>query len=245
MPTTGISLLATQVAHRTDKITVRKPWGLLFHTTGGGITPKAKKSGKKPIEVALDWYAKSQGATGGQGANGYPWGGPGYVMDHDGTLYQIANETTWTNHCGGPYRQIYLSGKWVAKCSPRAVAEWHRRWPGYSSPQALFPSKSPNADYIGVEMIPCGDGFGTPMNQWLKFTKKQHDSCIALAIDVAARNKFPKGWERTPRLLGHEDVQLIDRQDKGGGWDPGYLREVPYFDFEYVRAGIGKVVLIG
>lgn len=230
----GISPLAKQIQGRKTAITTRKPWGLLFHTTGGGITPKAKKTGKKPVDVAIQCYLDSQ-----NGSNGYPWGGPTYVMDHDGTLYQLADESTKTNHAGGDDREKYLDGTWINHCSKPAVAYWHAHWaPKFSNPQQLYPSKSANTDYIGVEMIPCGDGFGQPMAPGLRFTKAQHDAAIRLALDVGKRNGFPAGWERTSRLVGHEDVQPIERHDKLGGWDPGWLREKPYFDFNYLRAGV-------
>jgi hypothetical protein len=232
MPT-GISPLAEQVQGRTTGIKTRTPWGLLFHTTGSGITAKAVAKKQTPIQVALSVYKAMQA-----GSEGYPWGGPTYVMDHDGQLYQIANEATQTNHCGAPHRTEYLDGSWLKLASKEMVAKWHTYWaPQYKNPYALFPSKTPNADYIGVEMIPCGDGFGKPMAAGLKFTKAQHDAAILLAQDVAKRNSFPAGWARSPRLLGHEDVQPIDRDDKEGGWDPGFLRLYPYFNFEYVRAG--------
>lgn len=234
MPIKGISPIAVQVEGRTTNVKFRTPWGLLLHTTGSGIVEKAKKTKKTPIEVALKWYRLSQ-----DGASGYPWGGPTYVMDHDGTIYQIANESIVTNHCGAPNRADYLAGTWINKCSKAMVAQWHAHWgPKYKNPYQLFPSKSPNTDFVGVEMIPCGAGFGTPMRPDLKFTRAQHDAVITLGCDVAKRNLFPTAWANTSRLVGHEDIQPIDRHDKNGGWDPGWLREKPYFDFSYVRDGI-------
>jgi N-acetylmuramoyl-L-alanine amidase-like protein len=250
------STIATQVEGRTTSIVKRTPWGLCFHTTGSGITESAvyvRKKGKakgkktlvkratplKPIDVALKVYLASQ-----NGSNKYPWGGPGYVIEHDGTIHQIAGDNTRTNHVGSiveghDRRKEYLSGKWLEMCSPAAVAQWNAHWgPKYKNSQQLFPSKYPNTDYIGVEMIPCGNGFGKPMRKGLRFTKEQHEAAVRLAVDVGRRNKFPDGWWRTPRLLGHEDVGLIDRHDKGGGWDPGWLRAEPYFDFEYVKEAI-------
>jgi hypothetical protein len=250
------STIATQIEGRTTSIVARTPWGLCYHNTGSGITDvavyihkKDKKTGKKvrvkrtaalkTIDVALKIYLASQ-----SGSNGYPWGGPGYVIDHDGTIYQIAGDNMRTNHVGSVVeghdrRKQYLSGKWIELCTPAAVAQWHAHWgPKYKNSQQLFPSKYPNTDYIGVEMIRCGDGLGKPMRKGLIFTKEQHEAAVRLAIDVGRRNKFPDGWWRTPRLLGHEDVGLIDRHDKGGGWDPGWLRAEPYFDFEYVREAI-------
>jgi hypothetical protein len=74
------------------------------------------------------------------------------------------------------------------------------------------------------------------MRAGLRFTRAQHDTVAAPAIDIVDRNGWPSGeeWWRTPRLLGHEDLKPISRHDKGGGWDPGYLRDEPYFDWSYV-----------
>jgi N-acetyl-anhydromuramyl-L-alanine amidase AmpD len=77
------------------------------------------------------------------------------------------------------------------------------------------------------------------MRPGLLFTEAQHRALVALGRDLAARHGWPAGWGRTPRLVGHEDVQLLERQDAGGGWDPGALRAKPYIDFEFIRARVG------
>lgn len=227
------SSLAKKVPNVRDpnKASFRMPWGFLIHTCGGGVTDYAKKHNKKPIDVAIKIYIDSQ-----NGSNGYFWGGPHYVCDHDGTLYQIAPEEAKTAHAGSQNRQYYLDGSWVSKCSSSTVSEWKKRWPGQKHPYSMFPNTSPNTDYVGLEMIPIGDGFGgAPLSPGLRFTKAQHDAAIALAKDVGVRQNWPAGWSKGGRLLGHEDVDPIERSDKGGGWDPGYLRVAPYFDFKYVR----------
>lgn len=233
--TVDLSPLAKQVPGVRNPIDIhafrRTGWGFLLHTTGGGVTDKAKRTGQTPIAVAIDEYIKSQ-----NGSNGYFWGGPGYVIDHDGTIYQLAPDATLTNHCGGPHRAQYLDGSWVNACSPATVDQWRVKWPHRGNPYNLFPSKSPNIDFVGCEMIPIGDGFGgAPMAPGLRFTKAQHDSARALAIDVGERHSYPTGWRTTSRLLGHEDVDPIERHDAGGGWDPGFLRLAPYFDLTFVR----------
>jgi hypothetical protein len=241
IPSVHLSSLALQRPRRSDRITRRSSvYGLLLHTTGGGIPAKAVKTGRAAAEVALAWYRESQGHDGQQGANGYPWGGPGYVIAHDGTVYQIADDDILTNHAGGPHRDLYLSGAWVAKVSQPTVEHWRDRWTGVKSPAHLFPSRSPNADYVGCEMVPCGAGLGTPMRAGLRFTQAQHDAAIALGRDLVARHGWPADWARGPRLVGHEDVQPIERHDAGGGWDPGWLRAAPYFDFEYVRQALAR-----
>lgn len=212
---------------------LRSPWGFLLHTTGGGVTDLAKKRGEHPIDVAIRVYIGSQ-----NGDNGYFWGGPGYVVDHDGTTHQLAPDNAVTAHAGGPNRPKYFDGTWASKF-PAATAQWRAKWsPKFVHPYQLFPSTSPNEDYVGCEMIPCGDGFGTPMRPGLRFSKAQHDAAIALGIELGQRHSWPKGWAAANRLVGHEDVEVLERSDAGGGWDPGWLRASPYFDFAYVRAGI-------
>lgn len=226
---------AVQVPRRSDEITRRaRAWGFLIHTTGRGLVDKARKKGLSPIKVALDWYRDSQ-----NGANGYPWGGPGYVLDHDGKIYQIADDLVLTNHAGGPDRARYLDGSWARMVSPETLARWRAQWPRHKSPQSLYPSRSANADYVGLEMIPCGAGFGTPMRPGLLFTKAQHDAVAALGRDLALRHGWPAGWAKTGRLVGHEDVQPLQRSDARGGWDPGHLRARPYFDFPAIRLALG------
>lgn len=215
----------------------REEWGLLVHTTGGGITDKAKKKSRHPLEVAIDWYRESQ-----NGANGYKWGGPTYVGDHDGGLYQLAPDNVKTAHAGDRSdkypqgtRPLYFDGSWESHCSKITVEQWRKRWPGRKHPYTLFPSKSPNDDYVGLELIPIGDGFGgAPMAPGLRFTKAQHDSVARLGRDLAARHGWPHDWYKRSRLLGHEDVDPIHRSFPDGGWDPGALRAKPYFDWSYV-----------
>lgn len=235
--TTHLSPLAKQVPGvRSPKLgRARQPWGYLLHTTGGGITDMAKKKKRRPIDVAIEIYIASQ-----NGSEGYKWGGPSYVIDHDGSISQIAPDDIMTAHCGGAHRAEYIDGSWIHKANPAAVAQWFAHWgPRYKHPYQLFPSTSPNVDYVGCEMIPCGDGFGEPMAPGLRFTKAQHDAAIDLGKDLGARHGWPAGWHRTSRLLGHEDVDILNRMDKLGGWDPGWLRAKPFFDFDYVRNHIG------
>jgi hypothetical protein len=235
-----ISPLAIQQPRRTDRITRRTPFGFLLHTTGGSITAKAAKTGRSPIDVALDVYRRMQGATGGQGSEGYPWGGPAYLIGHHGEIHQIADDDVETFHAGGPDRAAYLSGAWRARVSAETSKRWQAAWPGVASPQHLYPSASANADYVGAEMVPVAVGMGTPMAPGLRFTLAQHDAAILLGRDLAVRHGWPAGWARTPRLLGHEDVQPIQRSDVGGGWDPGALRARPYLDFEYIRFALSR-----
>jgi len=229
------SPLARQVVGVRDPALgrIRPVWGYLLHTTGSGVCDAAKRHGTTPLEEAIKVYIASQ-----NGSNGYFWGGPHYVIDYDGTIHQVAPDDVETAHCGAPdVRDAYMDGSWVHRVSPAALASWRLHWPGHRHPYDLFPSHTPNWDYVGVEMVPIGEGFGgEPMEPDLRFTKAQHDAAVALGRDVAARNGFPPGWALSARLCGHEDVDPISRHDVGGGWDPGFLRDRPYFDFAYVRS---------
>ena len=236
---TDFSSLAKRVSGvrdpNRDGVT-RTPWGLAIHTTGGGVTDKARREGRRPIDVAIAEYIKSQ-----NGSNRYPWGGPTYVMDHDGTLYQIAPDSILTHHSGGPHAADYRSGTWINQVSAATVQQWRKQWPNNQHPYTLFPGGSPNYGLVGLEMIPIGDGFGgKSMRPGLRFTTAQHNAVVALARDLAVRHRWPVGWNHTSRLLGHEDVDPIERHDAGGGWDPGWLRAAPYFDFGYVRQRVGE-----
>lgn len=230
-----ISPIAVQVAGARNPADrrIRQPWGLLLHTSGSGVTDKARKTNRTPLEVALEVYIAYQ-----NGAAGYTWGGPGYVIDHDGTIHQIAPDDAKTEHAGSNNRPKYFDGSWETK-NRAATHFWKQKWaPRYAHPYMLFPTTSPNIVYIGAEMIPCGDGFGVPMRPGLRFTKAQHNAAIRLAVDCGTRHGWPAGWMGTSRLLGHEDVDPLERSDTGGGWDVGALRERPYFDFLYVRNAV-------
>lgn len=243
------SPLAVQVTNVRDPKDgwLREPWGFLLHTTGGGITDAAVYDQKtraklptrlNPLDVAIKAYVAAQ-----NGSNGYLWGGPGYVIEHDGTIHQLAPDNLNMQHAGGQNRPRYFDGSWES-VYPVTTKRWHEVWSPIKHPYALFPSTSPNHDYVGCEMIPCGDGFGTPMAPGLRFTQAQHDAAAALARDCAARHAWPVDWQNGPRLVGHEDVDPLNRsyhqygREPEGGWDPGFLRPNPYFDFTYVRASI-------
>lgn len=198
-------------------------FGITVHTTGRGVLDKAKKKGQTPIEWALGYYKRTAG--------------PHYCIDTDGTIYQIQPDHWMGAHVGiAPIeRKEYLSGAWTAKFKKNPAYElWKRRWPGYESPQHLYPSPSPNADYIGVELIPLVDA---------TYTDAQYESLANLCLDRAKAHGWEDGWAATPRLVGHEDLDAYDRWHKTiGGWDPGYLRAKPKFHweklFKYMNKGM-------
>jgi hypothetical protein len=40
--------------------------------------------------------------------------------------------------------------------------------------------------------------------------------------------------------LRNEDVDPIERSDAHGGWDPGVMRRLPYFDLDYVKRSLER-----
>lgn len=205
------------------------PFGLCVHTTGSQVPVDARTENRPAMEVALDVYTRGPNAA-------------HYVIDHDGVLAQVVPENVIAWHAGryGPRgedrRAQYLSGEWEKLCSPTAVAKWKERWGAtFKSPQHLYPGESANAAYVGVELIPTIKGLGTPSpTSGGVFTEAQYEMLVKLAADLAQRHGWPAGWAAGARLVGHEDVGLIDRHDTRGGWDPGARRERPVFDFERV-----------
>jgi N-acetyl-anhydromuramyl-L-alanine amidase AmpD len=125
-------------------------------------------------------------------------------------------------------RRHYIQGTWKDQAAykhwavvdaynqnkiPQLVRWWQERWPGKMSPQHLYPGKSPNASYVGVELVPC-----LPTDIAIKgFTVAQYAKLAKLAVGIATRHKFPDAWYNTARLAGHEDVNPMTRP----GWDPG------------------------
>jgi hypothetical protein len=184
--------------------------------------------------------------------------GPHDVIGWDGTIYPIADERERVPHAGlrEAQREQYLSGRWRTSwitydcqqrsADPTVIASWLNRWGDrFSSPQHMFPSASPNDCYTGTEMPPIIDGVPglEPMAPGLRYTRAQHESFARLALDRAERNGWlaalladigPMGKLRSVRLVGHEDVNPMDRP----GWDPGALRLSPWWDWSYVGGRI-------
>ena len=129
----------------------------------------------------------------------------------------------------------YLKGPWKERIPRKVLALWERRWPGKDSPQHLFPGDSANEFYLGVEMIPITGIAGMKAaGPGERFTQASYDSLNELLAVLEQRWCWPTGWRKTARLVGHEDVGILDRYDGGGGWDPGALREKPYFRFDRI-----------
>lgn len=248
----GVSGLALPARTRWDATDRPQGWrgrvfGLVVHTTGSGLPAQARKNGVYHTVAAVDYYSRSHGChyvNGWRGAAG-------------GDLLQVANEHEQANGVGvtnedpgKDQRRSVDAGRFEADLPAVLVRHWRRRWPGVGNSLDLLPgTRTVNSCYVHVECVPCvfhtddglltGDGV-EPMRPGLRFTTAQHDTVADLAVDVARRNGWPSDepWWRTARLLGHEDLTPISRHDRNGGWDPGGLRDAPYFDWEHVYARI-------
>ena len=218
----------------------KKVYGLVVHTTGASLPAKAKDAGQEPIDRAHKHYLSSQGTH--------------YVADYTGMIVQGANEEMQANGVGmGLQIASVKTGNWVSQSLANTVAraKWVGRWtsPTVENPTDLYPSKLANSCYVHVEMPPCVFWYNAqlfeqapPMRAGLRFTKAQHDAIVSLSLDVADRNKWPDGWWKRGRLLGHEDLSPISRSTSDGCWDPGALRNDPWFDWLYVKSEIERVL---
>jgi N-acetyl-anhydromuramyl-L-alanine amidase AmpD len=201
-----------------------KPYGLLVHSTGDGIPAKAIKEKRSVAEVTEAVY-RSMGLADGLG--------PHYAICPDGTLLQFREENIKAWHAGvsAAERNAFLTGTWDEsnRLDRRVVEWWKLRWPAHKSPSHLYPSKSPNDDYIGVELVPCGvyqkndwiPALGAPVNPKGRYTAQQYMRLAELAVGLGSRWTWATAenpsWWRTSRLVGHCDVNPLTRQ----GWDPG------------------------
>ena len=220
---------------------IGKVYGLVVHTTGGGLPASAKDKRIYHTVHAVDYYSQSHGChyvNGWRGVAG-------------GDLLQVANEREQANGVGvGDQRRSIDQGRFEKDLPAAVVAQWRARWPGVEHPLRLLPgTRTANSCYVHVECVPCVFHHdkrlitdATPMRPGLRFTQAQHEAVALLACDIARRNGWPlhETWWRTPRLLGHEDLTPYNRHDKVGGWDPGGMRATPYFDWDFVYTMIER-----
>jgi hypothetical protein len=208
-----------------DRDREERVFGLCVHTSSRSIIQRAKRKRLSPIKAALDYYQSAEHSA-------------HYLCGYDGTIYQISDDDKRVTHIGvsKSERKKYLSGAWEKDFPKSAVSRWRERWPRYKSPQHLYPGSSANEVYVGCEMIPLAK---TRQNG-LWFTDEQHEAMAALSADIANRHSWPDGWQFSPRLIGHEDVDAYGRwRNLGTGkynapWDPGGLRAKPRFSWDVV-----------
>jgi hypothetical protein len=221
----GFSPLAHLIDRPRDTTDRSQPvFGLVVHTSGRGLVAQAKKHHADPLEFATDYYTGAE-----------YW--PHYVMGYDGTTIQLANDFERAPHVGfADQRQAYLNGTWVKQLPVPVTALWRARWDGYRSPAHLFPGPSVNDVYVGLELLPLEkpNGYGH------LFTPTQHVDVAGLYLDLIKRHGLPPSARHDERrLVGHEDVNPITRHDAHGGWDPGSLRDKPYFSWSLVNTALG------
>jgi hypothetical protein len=185
-------------------------FGICVHTTGSGPASKARKDPRRSaLTRALDYYLKGGG------------GFPHYVVAYDGSIIATCNERQVAWHAGFGKKDREQYKTWTAPKWWGSV--WYPR--GASSPLDLFPkgARSANSGHIGIEMLADATGYG--------FTNAQYEALAKLVADIARRHKLPITSAPSARLLGHEDVHPLSRQNKGGGWDPGAHRDKPKFSW--------------
>ena len=218
-------------------------FGLVVHTTGSGAPNAAAKEGISVLEWCCSRYSRTYGCH--------------YVNGHKGAaggqLILVGTEEEKPHTVGMSEQNASIrAGRWKKDLSASTLKHWEKHWGDeYDNANDLFPGNSANNVYIGMEMPPT-TWWDTkkkktivsakPMREGLKFTRAQHDTVILTSIDIAERHKLPDGWWTTPRLVGHEALSPISRSQKSGGWDPGWLRAKPYFDFGYVRDEISRLI---
>lgn len=227
----GESDLATARVDRQRDVADRTipVFGVAVHCTGSGIVTKALGHGADPFEYALAYYLRPDSYF------------AHYLIDFDGTIAQIADEHERAPHIGltASDRDAYLSGRWKNKLPRAYVSAWTARWSGYASPSHLYPGRSANNAYVGMELLVWQDGCaGEPRTSSAKYTTAQHDAAAALAADIARRWELPAAWQDSGRLACHEDITPLTRTSNGQGWDPGVVRAAPWFDWNYF---VGRV----
>lgn len=234
-----MSRLAThQVPVPRDTIDRSSPvYGVAVHCTGSGIVTKALKKARDPFEYAVEYYGSAKFA---------PYFAH-YCIGFNGEIAQVADEHENAQHVGFPpsERAAFLDGTW-ADLLPglpgrQVVKRWRQRWPSVKSPAHLFPGSSPNQVYVGVELLVWQAGCaGMPIDSGGLYTLAQYRALADLAHDIGRRWEFPAGWYRTGRLCTHEDLNPLQRSAQGQCWDPGVMRDRPWFNWDRLASALGQ-----
>ena len=198
----------------------RSVYGLVVHTTGRSLPKRALEAGQTPLKRAVDYYTRESVR------------GCHYVIPYDGQIFQIANEDEQAWGVSFSEQRESIRNGWEKDLPLSLVKRWRDRWPEYEHPGKLLPgTRTVNSCYVHVECIPVIPETRGDISPDTLFTRQQYRAVAHLAMDVAYRNDWPGEWWKTPRLVGHEDLTPITRHTKLGGWDPGFLRAKPYFDW--------------
>lgn len=214
--------------------------GVLIHSTGRGLLDSAKKRGLTPDAEAERLYGGALSTF------------PHYVVGH-AAVTSYCDELKWAAHASWSLaeKSRYAEGGWRALIEPdgRAVPSragtydwWDARWGparglAYGSPADMLAqiggAKSPNAVYVGIELVPYADG---------SFSSTQYVALGALVRDVLGRNSFtlplpsslPQVW-----LCGHSDISPLRRTEVNGRpYDPDSTGAGPDFDWRALEAAI-------
>lgn len=198
------------------------PYGTMVHTTGIALPSRAYHRGVDLADETIRVYSNMGDI------------GPHLVILPSGNVLRLRPTDRVAWHCGLSdwERQQYLSGKWATdnRIDRSVVAHWESRWsPRYRSPSHLYPSKRPNTDYVGIELVPAVVDsktrrgtewmFGTAASAESWFSAQQYFALAKECVTLAEQYGWPVGWQHTGRLVGHEDVNPYTRP----GWDPGIM----------------------
>jgi len=184
--------------------------GFILHTTG-----------TSNLEGVLNYYQN--------GSHGI---GPHYLITDDDT-YQFVDDSRCAYHCGyskGKMIEIYKKGlaSWTKIVDQTVGSEtysgyqtWINRWPGKESPLELFTGTHPNDTSIGIELLE------PKRTQPRKFFDKQYDHLRDLLNELSIKHNIPLDRNH---VVGHYDVDPINRSSKHGDRDPGEA-----FDWSFLK----------
>ncbi len=181
-------------------------YGIVIHTTGGGLIRRfhrdAKKKGWQTIfDTALFAYTKLM------------VNGPHYVVWGDRCV-QVCEERYAAWHVGKKKSGRYRLGqeRWLSS----KLEWWARRWPGEESPLdlcggLLWDGGSCNNNTIGIEVPPWPDARAPwSMETWRTLSD--------LIVGIASRRNIPLTREH---IISHSDAHPLARTtSKGAPWDP-------------------------
>ncbi len=201
------------------------PHGICIHNPGPSIPDKIAHDGVEATEAAIAVYSKMAAQDGT---------GPHYVVLPAGEVVQLrdAGVIAWHAGLSSEHRANYLDGTWEQDYNrlPKSIVQWWKmRHPGIKSPAHLYPGKSQNEAYVGIEVVSCGvyskntwePVLGTPVTAQGRYTAQQYTTLALLCLSIGKRFAFPSEWYTVSgRLVGHEDINPYTRP----GWDPGAFR---------------------